>query len=404
MPTLSIVVPIYNVERYLPMCLDSLRAQTYRDLEIICVDDGSTDRSSQLIKLYQKVEPRIVVVTKPNGGLSSARNAGLDVATGDYVCFVDSDDLLEKNAAKRIVESFEETQADVLVYGGYCYPATEWDPWTDSVLTTRDAIFDEFTMDILSVEHTNPFAWRTAVRRDWFNKEGVRFDETLKFGEDRVFQFQLYPRARRLVTISDRLYDYRISREGSLMAERGQNLAMKFYEHIRILQRIYQDWAQQGILHKYAEGILLNSADFVLPDIFGMPEYERFLLSTFLESVWTTYFTRDELEVLIKNERFGWMASCVLLNRQEEFGLSYKLNQTKLRLQHGGPAVLVADKLKQVVTSPAFEKAKSLMPPTMRSEDTRQKQILTKVNEIGSLNDSLMLLSAEISASEGESL
>ena len=94
MPCISVIVPVYNVEEYLCVCLSSIRKQSLRDIEIICVNDGATDASGELLDLFAAVDERIRIVEKENGGLSSARNAGIEAARGDYLMFVDSDDLL----------------------------------------------------------------------------------------------------------------------------------------------------------------------------------------------------------------------------------------------------------------------------------------------------------------------
>ena len=95
---LSVIIPVYNVEPYLEQCLDSVINQTYKNLEIICINDGSTDNSLKILEKYQKKDNRIKLINQKNKGLSEARNAGLDVAKGEYIAFVDSDDYLELNA------------------------------------------------------------------------------------------------------------------------------------------------------------------------------------------------------------------------------------------------------------------------------------------------------------------
>ena len=114
MKKLSVIVPIYNVEQYLKKCLNSIVNQTYKDLEIILVDDGSPDGCPQLCDEYASLDNRIKVIHKKNGGLSSARNAGLDIATGDYVTFVDSDDYLETDIYEKVINIFEDHSADIV--------------------------------------------------------------------------------------------------------------------------------------------------------------------------------------------------------------------------------------------------------------------------------------------------
>ena len=122
-PLFSIVVPIYNVELYLDRCVESLVRQTYTALEIILVDDGATDRCPEICEEWAKKDVRIKVIHKSNAGLGMARNTGLDTASGEYICFVDSDDYLVSDAVERCVATLEEHMADTVLFGRYdAYP------------------------------------------------------------------------------------------------------------------------------------------------------------------------------------------------------------------------------------------------------------------------------------------
>ena len=115
----SIVIPIYNVEKYLNECVDSVIVQTYHDLEIILVDDGSTDNSGKLCDEYKKIDDRIKVIHQKNGGLSAARNTGMDSAIGEYLYFLDSDDYIEPQTVERLVDTIEQEKADIVLFDGY---------------------------------------------------------------------------------------------------------------------------------------------------------------------------------------------------------------------------------------------------------------------------------------------
>ena len=114
----SVIVPVYNVEDYLEQCLESVISQTFGNIEIICVDDGSTDRSGEILEKFAEADSRIIVIHKKNGGLSSARNAALSRVKGKYICFVDSDDWLESNAVKEMVSHMTD-EIDIVVAGSY---------------------------------------------------------------------------------------------------------------------------------------------------------------------------------------------------------------------------------------------------------------------------------------------
>ena len=114
---ISIIVPIYNVEDYLKRCIDSILGQTYKNLEVILVDDGSPDKCGKICEEYKLIDSRIKVIHKKNGGLSSARNNGLDIATGDFIGFVDSDDYIERNMYESLIEALNNNNADIATCG-----------------------------------------------------------------------------------------------------------------------------------------------------------------------------------------------------------------------------------------------------------------------------------------------
>ena len=111
-PLVSVIIPVYNVERYLAQCLDSVSHQTYQNLEIICVNDGSRDGSPDILRRYADEDARIQVIDKANGGVSRARNDALDCACGEYIMFVDSDDWVEPDACENAVNTMREYDAD----------------------------------------------------------------------------------------------------------------------------------------------------------------------------------------------------------------------------------------------------------------------------------------------------
>ena len=114
---ISVIIPVYNVEKYLKRCLDSVINQTYKNLEIILIDDGSTDKSGNICDEYAAKDKRIIVIHKENGGLSDARNKGLDICTGDYISFIDSDDWIENGFYEYVVNNVKDN--DLLIFDYY---------------------------------------------------------------------------------------------------------------------------------------------------------------------------------------------------------------------------------------------------------------------------------------------
>ena len=206
---ISVIIPIYNVEGYLCRCLDSVLGNTYSKLEIICVNDGSTDSCLEILERYGKEDPRIVIIDKKNGGLSSARNCGLRAATGEYIAFVDSDDWVAPYYFEYLLRAITECDADMSMCG--------------IVRTKDDAVFESggYSADIISVKKmVTVHGYRLFVCRRLFRHkmiENLYFDENVKI-EDADYLSRLLARMPNLkIANTDAvLYAY-YNREGSLV-------------------------------------------------------------------------------------------------------------------------------------------------------------------------------------------
>ncbi len=311
MPRVSVIIPVYNVEDYLALSVASVRQQTLEDIEIICVNDGSTDGSREILALLEAVDSRIVVIDKPNGGLSSARNAGIDRATGEYLCFLDADDLMDEGACGAIADAFERTGADVVTYGASSYPPFRGYPWLERVLSPRDVVYGEFTPALLFDEASHPFAWRTALRRSFLVDSALRFDEDLAYGEDEVFHFALYPRSSRTALISDKLIRYRVARGGSLMDGQRGDLARRVGEHLAIVGCVLRDWGDGGFLVPWGQELFDWSAEFLLLDLLALPEAARLVAASQLRELWFEVFGEEGAGRFAAASRFHVLARLI---------------------------------------------------------------------------------------------
>lgn len=268
MSKITVVVPVYNVEDCLAQCLDSIRSQTLEDIEVVCIDDGSTDDSPSILSKISQRDKRIRVIAKENGGLSSARNVGIEVASGSYVMFVDSDDYLEANACQTVFEAFEDGSADIITFGAKCFPKEDSYPWLEECLSPRNAAYNTFCMDILFEERSHPYVWRSAFSKVFLDSAGLRFREDVRFGEDQVFHFMAYPRAGGVRFLSDKLYNYRVARQNSLMNMSEASIERKILHHIKIIDVILADWEEQGWLCMHREQMIGWALEFVLLDVY----------------------------------------------------------------------------------------------------------------------------------------
>lgn len=209
---ISVIVPVYQVEEYLDRCITSILSQSYGNLEIILVDDGSGDKSGTICDEYAKLDNRIRVIHKPNGGLSSARNTALDIATGDYVGFVDGDDYVHRFMFEKLIKAAVEHSADIAVCGHF----TE----KDNRITIKEPILDSLQ------EYTGKEALRVLIEDKWMNNyawdklykaelfRGVRYPEGRNY-EDIATTYLLFDRSKKIVQIPEYLYYYQI-RSGSI--------------------------------------------------------------------------------------------------------------------------------------------------------------------------------------------
>ncbi len=209
--TVSVIIPIYKVEQYLDQCIDSVIHQEYRHLEIILVDDGSPDGCPQMCDDWALKDSRIKVIHKKNGGLSDARNAGLDICTGDYISFIDSDDWIKSDMYKVMVNAIEKEGADICACNIIsCYPDKEiiWGGKKYTVGTSEEIL------KLLYSDTAFPVcSWNKLYRRQLW--EEFRFPKG-KICEDAFTTYRLIDKAKRIVHIIEALYYYRI-RSDSIM-------------------------------------------------------------------------------------------------------------------------------------------------------------------------------------------
>lgn len=264
----SIIVPIYNVEPYLSSCLASCLHQTLKDIEIICVNDGSTDHSLEIVKEFQKADRRIRIIDKENGGVSSARNAGIKAARGEWLMFLDSDDMLSENACERVWCEGMEGPTDIIIFGAQTfpsYPAPE--PWLIYNLNIQTRRFTGFKPEILfQTNGTIPFIWRMAFKRTLLLEHDLLFDEAVHFGEDTVFLLEVFPHASNFAYISDPLYHYRWYRPGSCMAEVKKDFDVKIEKHLFMIEHICRYWEKNGWFDLYGKEYTRWVIDFLVPD------------------------------------------------------------------------------------------------------------------------------------------
>ena len=201
----SVIVPVYNTEKYLDECINSIRNQTLKEIEIICIDDGSPDKCGEMLDDYAKEDLRIRVIHQKNAGASTARNKGIETATGEYLKFVDSDDTLEREACEVSYQPKNEIH--------------------------KKPVFDLFSITV----------WCGVYRKDFLNKENIRFKTDLKFAEDQTFNMMCFPKANKIVLTKDNFYNYR-SNPNSVYHMRKEEVHQD--SHVKAVRYVYKNWKE----------------------------------------------------------------------------------------------------------------------------------------------------------------
>jgi glycosyltransferase involved in cell wall biosynthesis len=281
-PLISVIVPVYNRKATLHRCIDSILAQTYQNLEIILVDDGATDGSDEICDQYADIDSRVKVIHKANGGVSSARNAGLNVAHGEYIGFVDSDDTISESMYELLFDTITKTGADIsgcrrhVHHGGHACPiATTGDIFQYSV---KQYIYE------CILAQDNKVAW--TVWDKLFKSDIVascRFDEYLRICEDVDFLLRIFKNSLNISVIDEAGYHYYVysnslSRAYTLKYMQDREIVEEEFEEF--IYRIFDENELQVLIGKIARDyikILILFYTYMRKDADSTPVYERIM-------------------------------------------------------------------------------------------------------------------------------
>jgi len=218
-PTVSVIVPVYNGERYLSACIDSILSQTFTDMEILFVNDGSSDRSAEILAEYAARDARIRVITQKNSGVGAARNAALDACTGEYIRFIDCDDTLPPESMQVLVDKARANESDLVI--------AAFNEWWSGKKFLRDLMKSESTLDCNDflqdlTRYPQSFffgvLWNKLFRREYIAAHHIRFTPDMSWGEDFAFVMQYLVYAERVSYTRTPVYDYRRNPNGLTVA------------------------------------------------------------------------------------------------------------------------------------------------------------------------------------------
>jgi len=254
MAIVSVIVPAYNIDEYIEKCLDSILAQTFTDIEVIIINDGSCDKTGLILDSYSKRDTRVHVIHKKNSGVSAARNDGIKIATGKYILFYDGDDFVEPYTIEELVEKIRNCNAEVVIYGYHrwrngkitqtCLPVFPEGMYNGrEVITLLLSRFVGFSFDGINawlknskdgLYVENPALWRCIVEADVIKRNSLEFDTSLKVGEDTIFISDLLSCTKHCYVLH-KCYYYLVNRETSTIATYEKDSLMKLEGKTRLL-------------------------------------------------------------------------------------------------------------------------------------------------------------------------
>lgn len=306
---ISVIIPVYNCEQYLPGCIDSILAQSFQDFEVLLVDDGSKDRSGDICDQYSSRDNRFHVFHRTNSGVSATRNFGIDHANGDYISFVDADDSVHPDFLKHLFETILRSQADF----SYCDILLE-NPDGNRIYTTylsdgnKQSVFHKMLR-----EGWGGLCFNKLYRKQFLDSNALRFPEDINYCEDVLFSVQAFWAASSIVKVPEPLYHY--NRKNVHSATHAMNLRL-INDSLAAMSSLVTFFETNNIYNEYHKElnwkILLCKSELV----FRPSEHKRFL-ELFPESnhyIWDNPYLHRKLQFLmwLLTIRQGWLVRIIL--------------------------------------------------------------------------------------------
>ncbi len=303
-PLISVIIPVYKVEKYLDKCIQSVVSQSYDNLEIILIDDGSPDMCGSMCDQWRHRDSRIKVIHQKNSGLSAARNAGLDIAKGDYIGFVDSDDWIESVMFETLLNHLTEYNADIAIC---CIDKVVNNKSViqnihhNRIYTRRKALFE-----LINDRIVNSFAWNKLYRKELFNN--LRYPVGKTF-EDTLLTFLLFEKANRIVHINQPLYHY-IRRDDSILGswsfEVEFNFALAQRNRFLKLSCSYPEFSQL-MIKKFMEVFWNVKKKYLSLDNLNAKRYEKLITENMLP------FCKNNLRYILSGEKHYFLKKINIL-------------------------------------------------------------------------------------------
>lgn len=343
-PKVSVVIPCYNVEKYLHQCLDSVINQTLKDIEIICVNDGSKDSTLSIIQEYAEKDSRIKVIDKPNGGYGESMNRGFDMATGEYIGIIESDDYADLDMFEKLYNCAKDNELDAVKSGFYFYYSKGEEKNVPNPIASHIASKRTFCptkdfkskMEMVDFFNIKPTIWSAIYRKDFVRKNEIRFNETPGASfQDTSFNFKVWSCAKRVRLMKECFLHYRQDNEASSINNPGKVYCV-CDEYAEIERFLNANPLLKGLMEPLMVRIKFDSYCW---------NYERLsepLQAEFIRRFYDEFMTHKIEGVLQKDffEWYKWARVHQILDNPDNYHRSFQLEKMKESLPYNASVSL----------------------------------------------------------------
>lgn len=328
----SIIIPVYNVEKYINQCLQSVVGQTYKNCEVIIVNDGSTDDSIEIIERYKKSYPEITVVNKKNGGLGAARNEGLKYVTGKYIVFIDSDDYLSTNYIEDLYKNIKTNDCDMSICGFekfYDFNNKKELVKLDSSIDFNKVYTNFEVLDLIFYNKIFCHAWNKMYKRELFEKNNIVYEEG-KLYEDIYTTVKLVSKAKKIFFVDEELYMYRI-REGNITSISNRK-SIEDYNYA--IMRVNEYFQYENLLNASKENLINFNLAYTLSSLDMFSKYKSYNIINFYKEYNELYkdlpLDYSMLKVLLSGKIQSWVKRDYFLLKLGLLPLKNKIRDSKI--------------------------------------------------------------------------
>lgn len=265
---ISVIVPVYNTYEYLKDCLDSISGQSLKNIEIICINDGSTDDSFKIMQKYSQKDSRIKIINQKNRGASAARNAGLKVATGEYITFVDSDDTIDSDTYEISYKKAKEKNADILMFGEKNFSVTE-------------RIYGD-GFSVLDIPGAM-MLWNKLYKRSFLIDHNFQFLENAKCYNDECFNSVVFPKAKCIECITNQFYNYNRKRIGSIQS--AASAKKKAKNTLIYADYVCNNWRQNHYIESHGYWLLKKTVMMINRSIQELETNDKYYYAKMLMDI-----------------------------------------------------------------------------------------------------------------------